>query len=89
MSDIVATLQTVTIGAWLAVLYLALVCTVFGYIGWYYALKKTEASKAAVFLNLIPLFTIIMSFFIGESITVFFLLGAILIIYGVYLTQKS
>ncbi|MCK5458569.1 MAG: EamA family transporter [Thermoplasmatales archaeon] len=89
ISDIVTTLQTVTIGAWLAVLYLALVCTVFGYIGWYYALKKTEASKAAVFLNLIPLFTIIMSFFIGESITVFFLLGAILIIYGVYLTQKS
>ncbi len=60
ISDIVTTLQTVTIGAWLAVLYLALVCTVFGYIGWYYALKKTEASKAAVFLNLIPLFTIIM-----------------------------
>ena len=89
ISDIVTTLQTVTIGAWLAVLYLALVCTVFGYIGWYYALKKTEASKAAVFLNLIPLFTIIMSFLIGESITVFFLLGAILITFGIYITQKS
>ena len=87
ISDIATTLQTVTIGAWLAVLYLALVCTVFGYLGWYYALKKTEASKAAVFLNLIPLFTITMSFFIGESITVFFLFGAILIIYGVYRTQ--
>ena len=89
ISDIIPTIQQTSINGWLSVLYLALVCTVFGYIGWYYALKKTEASKAAVFLNLIPLFTIIMSFFIGESITVFFLLGAILIIYGVYLTQKS
>jgi len=89
ISDIITTLQTVTIGAWMAVLYLALACSVFGYIGWYYALKKTEASKAAVFLNLIPLFTITMSLFLGEVITVFFLLGATLIIFGVYITQKS
>jgi len=89
ISDIITTLQTVTIGAWMAVLYLALACSVFGYIGWYYALKKTEASKAAVFLNLIPLFTITMSLFLGEVITVFFLFGATLIIFGVYITQKS
>ncbi len=89
ISDIITTLQTVTIGAWMAVLYLALACSVFGYIGWYYALKKTEASKAAVFLNLIPLFAITMSLFLGEVITVFFLFGATLIIFGVYITQKS
>jgi len=89
ISDIIPTIQQTSINGWLAVLYLALVCTVFGYIGWYYALKETEASKAAVFLNLIPLFTIIMSFLIGESITVFFLLGAILITFGIYITQKS
>jgi drug/metabolite transporter (DMT)-like permease len=89
ISDIIPTIQTTSINGWLAVLYLALACTVFGYIGWYYALKKTEASKAAVFLNLIPLFTITMSFFIGEVITVFFLVGAILITFGIYITQKS
>jgi drug/metabolite transporter (DMT)-like permease len=74
---------------WLAVLYLALICSIFGYLGWYYALKHTEASKAAVFLNFIPLFTILMSVFIGDHLTVFFLLGAGLIIYGVYLTQRT
>ena len=89
ISDIIPTIQTTSINGWLAVLYLALVCTVFGYIGWYYALKKTEASKAAVFLNMIPLFTITMSFFIGEVITIFFIFGATLIIIGVYITQKS
>ena len=87
--SIIPTLQQITWASWMAVLYLAVFCTLFAYSGWYYALKHTEASKAAVFLNMIPLFTIIMSFLLGESITVFFLAGAILIIYGVYLTQKS
>jgi len=82
-------LQQTSLNGWLAVFYLALVCSVFGYLGWYYALNHTDASKAAVFLNFIPFFTIIMSFFLGEPLTVFFLLGAAFIIYGVYLTQTT
>ena len=88
-SDIISTIQNITINGLLAVLYLAILCSIFGYIGWYYALQKIEASKAAVYLNFIPLFAIIMSFFLGEKIVGIFLLGATLIIYGVYLTQKS
>jgi drug/metabolite transporter (DMT)-like permease len=80
-------LQT-SLNGWLAVLYLALTCSIFGYLGWYYGLKQIDASKAAVFLNFIPLFTILMSFFLGTSLTWFFLLGAALIIYGVYITQE-
>jgi drug/metabolite transporter (DMT)-like permease len=80
-------LQQTSPNGWLAVLYLALTCSLFGYLGWYYALKHIDASKAAVFLNLIPLFTILMSFFLGTSLTWFFILGAALILYGVYLAQ--
>jgi drug/metabolite transporter (DMT)-like permease len=87
--DILPTLETISFNGWLAVLYLALFCSIFAYIGWYYALTKTEASKAAVFLNFIPLFAIVMSFFLGEPITIFFLFGASVIIHGVYLTQTS
>ena len=82
-------LQQTSLNGWLAVLYLALTCSIFGYLGWYYALRHIDASKAAVFLNFIPLFTILMSFFLGTSLTWFFLLGAALIIYGVYLTQRT
>jgi len=82
-------LQQTSLNGWLAVFYLALTCSLFGYLGWYYALKRIDASKAAVFLNFIPLFTILMSFFLGTSLTWFFLLGAALIIYGVYLTQRT
>jgi len=86
---IVPVLQQTSLGGWLAVLYLALTCSLFGYLGWYYGLKHIDASKAAVFLNFIPLFTILMSFFLGTSFSWLFLLGAGLIIYGVYLTQRT
>ena len=82
-------IQHTSLEGWLAVLYLALTCSLFGYLGWYYGLKQIDASKAAVFLNFIPLFTILMSFFLGTTLSLLFLLGAGLIIYGVYLTQRT
>ncbi|MFE3845579.1 DMT family transporter [Thermoplasmatota archaeon] len=88
-TDIIAEIGNVNFNGWLYIIYLSIICSVFGYIGWYFILEKTEVSKSAVYLNLIPLFGIILSFFYGEKITIFFILGAILIIYGVYLTQKN
>jgi drug/metabolite transporter (DMT)-like permease len=90
LPNITGVIQNISFNGWMAVFYLALLCSVFGYAAWYYALSKTEAGRAAVFLNFIPLFAITLSsFFIREIPSILFLLGAILIIYGVYLTQKS
>jgi drug/metabolite transporter (DMT)-like permease len=85
--DITPVLFHISVNGWLAILYLALTCSIFGYLGWYYALQRIDASKAAVFLNFIPLFTILMSILLGQQLTWFFFLGAVLIIYGVYITQ--
>ena len=74
---------------WLIILYLALFCSVFGYVAWYFVLSHVDASKAAIFLNLIPLFTILLSLLIGEIVTIFLIAGAACIIYGIYLTQKG
>jgi len=80
----------ISFNGWLSIFYISILCSVFGYVGWYYALNQIEASKAAVFLNTIPLFGIVISYFITKEIpTYFFLIGAILIIYGVYITQKT
>jgi len=90
LPNITGVIQNISFNGWMAVFYLALLCSVFGYAAWYYALSKTEAGRAAVFLNFIPLFAITLSsFFIREIPSILFLLGAILIIYGVYLTQKT
>ncbi len=88
LPNITDVIQGVSFNGWMAILYLALICSVFGYVAWYYALSRLEAGRAAVFLNLIPLFTIVISFFTGEIPTFIFLIGAILIIYGVYQAQK-
>ncbi|PNX48384.1 MAG: hypothetical protein BV459_02460 [Thermoplasmata archaeon M11B2D] len=89
ISRIGPVLQQTSLHGWGAIFYLAVACSLFGYLGWYYALKHIDASKAAVFLTFIPLFTILMSFFLGTQLTGFFLAGAGLIIYGVYLTQRT
>ena len=84
------TIQNLSINGWLAVLYLAVFCSIVAYIVWYYALQKTETSKAAVHLSLIPMFTIILSSIVlKEAVTLLFIVGAALIIYGVNLTERS
>ena len=90
ISDIFESVQKIPVNGWISIIYLGVFCSVFGYVAWYYALKNTDASKAAVHLTLIPMFTIILSFiFLNEILTPFFLVGAVLIIVGVYQTQKS
>ncbi|RLF30602.1 MAG: EamA/RhaT family transporter, partial [Thermoplasmata archaeon] len=79
----------ITLEGWLIILYLALFCSVFGYVAWYFVLSHVDASKAAIFLNLIPLFTILLSLLIGEIVTIFLIAGAACIICGIYLTQKE
>lgn len=82
--------STITYESVIAVLYLGVFCSVFAYAAWYYALQHQQAAESAVFLTLIPLFTMILSFFIiGEQPTILFFLGAAFIMYGVYLTQKK
>jgi len=88
-TDINLVLDNMSFSGLIAVLYLGLFCSVFAYIAWYYALSKSEAAESAVFLNFIPLFTILLSFFIGEYPTPLFLVGAGLIVFGVVLVQKA
>jgi drug/metabolite transporter (DMT)-like permease len=89
-TDAINVIQNVSFDGWMAVLYLAVFCSVFGYVAWYYVLSKVDAGKAAVFLNFIPLFTIMLSLLlINEVPNLVFIVGAFLIIFGVYLAQRG
>ena len=80
----------ISLTGWAVILYLALLCSVFAYIAWYDALADAEASKVAIFLNLIPLFAMLLSYLIlKEKMGMSLLAGAFLIITGIYLTQKG
>jgi len=82
-------ISSVGVSGLIAILYLGLFCSVLAYGAWYYVLSHQQAGRSAVFLTFIPLFTITLSFFIGERPTPLFFLGALLIIGGVLLTQRK
>ncbi len=75
-------------GQWMQVLYLSLGTSIAGYVLWYYALGKIEASKVAVFTNGQPVITAIMAYlFLDQGLSVAFAVGAVITIGGVVITQ--
>ncbi len=75
---------------WLKIVFLAVMTSAFGYGLWYYALSRLDASKVAVFNNLQPIFTTVLSMiFLGHVLTPVFFVGGIIAISGVLLTQKG
>ena len=72
------------------VIYLGVVVTLGGYGLYNFALTKIEASKAAMFINLIPVFTLILAFLIlGEKLSSQELIASLTILIGVILSQIS
>jgi drug/metabolite transporter (DMT)-like permease len=77
-----------TIG-WLSVLYMSVFASVLGYLIHMNAVRRIGAAKAAMFINLVPIFTIIQSILIlGEAFSLFQFVGACVIIAGVYLATR-
>jgi drug/metabolite transporter (DMT)-like permease len=69
-------------------LYLGVVVTLGGYGLYNYALTKIQASKAAMFINLIPIFTLILAYFIlNEVLSTMELIASAIIILGVFISQ--
>lgn len=76
-----------TIGA---ILYIGVLASIVAFLSWNKGVIQLGASQAGIFLNFIPLFaTIFAIVFIGETIQISQLFGAIFVISGVYLTTKS
>lgn len=73
-----------------SLLYLALLTSVLGYLIWNWGLSKLEASKVSVVSNLQPIIAALLGWaFLGEAITVRFVLGAALAMAGVALTERG
>jgi drug/metabolite transporter (DMT)-like permease len=83
-------LEDMTTTNWLQVFYLGAITSGVAHALWYWALTKLEASKVAVFNNLQPVFTTILSVIIfGTPVTIPFLIGGSMIIAGVVMTQRG
>lgn len=78
-----------TIGAWLAVLYLALGLSVAAYVLWYWLIKHIEATRIAVFQNVQPIIASVAAFlFLAEPLGWPFLIGGAVVLAGVFVTIK-
>lgn len=81
---------SIDLSHWVGVAYLGLGTSVFGYMLWYYALGKLETSKMAVFANGQPILaTILAIIFLQYSITAVFVMGGVVTLAGVVMTQRS
>lgn len=72
-----------------AIFYIGVLASIVAFLSWNSGVVKLGASRAGVFLNFIPLFaTIFAIIFIGETIQLSQIFGALFVISGVYLASK-
>ncbi len=75
---------------WTSLIFLGLFGTAIGFSLYYQAIRKIGVSRCSVFINLVPLFSILLSWLIlKESIKFSVLAGGLILLAGVYLTNSS
>jgi drug/metabolite transporter (DMT)-like permease len=83
-------LPSLPLSFWGAVLFLAWPCTVFAFLIWFSALERMAASRVAGFIYLVPMFSVSFShWLLGEPITPALLLGAAVLIAGVWMVNRG
>ena len=86
----VADLAHLTAAGWAGVLFLGLACSGLGYLLWYGALERLEATRVAALLYLEPLVTLAAAvLLLGEPVGLLTVLGGALVLGGVSLVQRA
>jgi len=74
---------------WFCIFFLGVLATGFAYCWYYEAISTIGASRSGIFINTVPVFAVVMSFFLlGEPIHLSLALGGFMVITGVYLTNR-
>ncbi len=74
--------------AWISVLYLAIGVSILAYFLWYWVLKYLEASRMGVIQNIQPVIaTAVAAMILSETISSNFIIGGLIVIFGVVLTE--
>jgi Permeases of the drug/metabolite transporter (DMT) superfamily len=73
----------------LGVLYIAIFPSVGSFLLWNAAILKIQASQAGVYLNLVAVFTAIISVLLGNAVSLVQILGGVLVFIGVYFTTRK
>ena len=83
-------INTIPYYSYIAVVYMSIFPSVIGYLVQQMSIKQIGPSKTSIFINLVPIFSIILSVLIlKEDLNPIKLLTAALIIIGVYICQRN
>lgn len=83
-------LSKITIDGWLAIIFLGTSCSFLATLLYFYALRYSQSQKVGVYLYTIPPMTAVVAYFyLNETLGLNFFLGSLLVIAGVYLTEKG
>jgi drug/metabolite transporter (DMT)-like permease len=83
-------LSSLTLGAWLSVIYAGGISIGVAYLIWYYGVRHLGNTRTSVFSNLVPVFALLVAWlWLGEVPLPFQVLGASIIIGGVMLVQTQ
>ncbi|MGA9138915.1 MAG: DMT family transporter [Methanocella sp.] len=83
-------LSIIPVSAWGAILFLAVFCSIIAYLVYNLALETMDASQVALFIYLIPLATIILSWVIlGKGLTLASGFGGLLVLAGMWIAERN
>lgn len=73
---------------WIGIIYICLFPSVFSFLFWNMSVKKVGPSYAGIYLNLIAVFTAMITFLLGGDISASQLIGGAFVLIGVYLATN-
>jgi drug/metabolite transporter (DMT)-like permease len=80
---------TMALNDWIGIVYLGFFGTVLGFFWYYEGIRAIGPTRASVFINFVPVSGIFFGWLIlGEAVNLSLLAGALLVMAGVYLTNR-
>lgn len=90
MAGLFPSIGTYALADWSNVAFLGVFGTALGFVWYYEGIEQIGATRAGLFINLVPISAIVMAFlFLGEPVTGSLLIGIGLVLSGVYLTNNG
>lgn len=74
---------------WLAIVYMAVLATVIGFVWFYEGVKHIGTTRAGLFINFVPVFAVVLAYVVlREPVTASLGVGGLLVLVGVCLTNR-
>ena len=91
IGELLATdLSSFSLTMWLGIIYAGVFSIGMSYVIWAYGVQQIGASQTSVFVNLVPVITFMAAFiFLSKSFVLLQILGGVVVLAGIYLTNRA